>query len=1089
MGSICFPLTISALEKDADGYFLIHNAEELVAYNKEAKNNGNGRLAADIDLSSICGITDTDTTYWSGLNGGYDKKACFDGAGHSISNYCSKSALFYDFKRVENLTLKNAYVKTTNWGGGLARECVTLNNCHFEGIVIGSQWTTVLSFDCDTVINCSNYGVCFSDSWVKGIGAKKYIENCYNRGRIFGTSWVAAFENKDVAKNVYNTGKIGGGHFEYGVFYESRKAVSNSYVTTTVATSEDERRSSGLYILDPKMFENGSVTDSLNKYVSANPTDANGNTLLTWVQGEDGYPRFEHVDLTPTVVNMVKFEGDYSGIEVTKGDKISLPKSNDPMFDYDFGTFDGTGLKGDITVKVKYIINTDLTQDEDGFYLIHNADELVTYRSYANKGLPMNARLAADIDLSTVCGKIDGKIVNWEPISAKDLTFDGNGHSISNLYIDAPNKKNQALFINIKSLQNLTVSNAFVRGLDDVAGIAANCNYMTNCHFEGTVIGERNAFALTAYNSYIVNCSNYGICVGKLNATGWNTDYVVNSYNRGLIYSNETSSACKFKYEINATNFYNAGTLRGNNESIFIKGEYHYEGKVSSCYGIKTQSQTNDEGDLIKYLDPISFTNGDVTDLLNAYIESNETVKINNENVFLRNWEQGEDGFPRFQKDTLQPTKGYIVRYVGAIKDLDVSTDGTVVLPTPSRKDFDFVFENGFDGKNITSDTTINVSTKLNSSFNLTQDNDGFYLIKDEADLINFTEVVSFGARNINARLVNDIDMQRYYINSIGYVKTIYDLYDPFLYDPYYNPVRDTVFYEGTFDGAGHSIEKIRTVGSYYIEEYYNGALFGALRNATIKNLVVKKSELDGSDLAGLVGYAENSTIINCGVEFCVIYSSKSGINAPICANAIHCSIENCYNIGSTYGKSNNNYAFAQGDAETSIKNGYSSIMEDEQNDTIRFCNPEIVNISNCTVDTSTSSNIIYDSLVKGESTHTLQSDYYLKKLNQWVDSANAAQSKIVYLHWIKDETDGYPKFDTKELTNTPEEMQSSINALTIYAVDNILYIQSTQNGNATVYDINGRAVKNVIYNEGLTTISGLSSGIYMIQGTKVLIK
>ncbi|MBR6596328.1 MAG: leucine-rich repeat protein, partial [Paludibacteraceae bacterium] len=78
---------------------------------------------------------------------------------------------------------------------------------------------------------------------------------------------------------------------------------------------------------------------------------------------------------------------------------------------------------------------------------IHNLQEFISYKILAAKGLYMNAILEADIDLSSVCGVINGEQISWTPIRMSSGSFDGGNHTISNLYINQPNNKdNLALF-------------------------------------------------------------------------------------------------------------------------------------------------------------------------------------------------------------------------------------------------------------------------------------------------------------------------------------------------------------------------------------------------------------------------------------------------------------------------------------------------------------------------------------------------------------------------------------------------------------------------------------------------------------------
>ena len=93
-------------------------------------------------------------------------------------------------------------------------------------------------------------------------------------------------------------------------------------------------------------------------------------------------------------------------------------------------------------------------------FLINTAEELKWYASYVNGESGDNvvhntacAQLMNDIDLSTVCGEGKG---NWTPIAKYDIygltssnkfdgVFDGNGHTISNLYIDVDNQNGSKL--------------------------------------------------------------------------------------------------------------------------------------------------------------------------------------------------------------------------------------------------------------------------------------------------------------------------------------------------------------------------------------------------------------------------------------------------------------------------------------------------------------------------------------------------------------------------------------------------------------------------------------------------------------------
>ncbi|HQJ90108.1 MAG TPA: hypothetical protein PLB70_05795, partial [Paludibacteraceae bacterium] len=181
-----------------------------------------------------------------------------------------------------------------------------------------------------------------------------------------------------------------------------------------------------------------------------------------------------------------------------------------------------------------------LEQDADGYYLIHNAQELVEFRDSVNNDENYNvynARLAADIDLSSICGIIDGKEVNWSPINAGN--FDGANHTISNLYINS-NEDDQALFGSVKSISNLIVDNAFVKSTGRfIAGIIVfESVIVNNCHFRGVVIGNDDVggVACDGKSAVIANCSNYGLIIGNSHVSGiGDVAGMVNCYNRGTV--------------------------------------------------------------------------------------------------------------------------------------------------------------------------------------------------------------------------------------------------------------------------------------------------------------------------------------------------------------------------------------------------------------------------------------------------------------------------------------------------------------------------------------------------------------------------
>lgn len=205
-------------------------------------------------------------------------------------------------------------------------------------------------------------------------------------------------------------------------------------------------------------------------------------------------------------------------------------------------------------------------------FLITTAEELKWYASYVNGESGDNvvhstacAQLVKDIDLSTVCG--EGK-VNWTPIAKFgiyerlssnkfDGVFDGNGHTISNLYINDENGSKLGLFgyiyptmqktsvKNLKmrnvqivgkeycaavcgcgiavTLENIEVISGSIAGFRDIYGISGCGGSARNCINRANVTVERTYAAGIISNiaGEVSNCSNYGkITAGNGRAGG-----------------------------------------------------------------------------------------------------------------------------------------------------------------------------------------------------------------------------------------------------------------------------------------------------------------------------------------------------------------------------------------------------------------------------------------------------------------------------------------------------------------------------------------------------------------------------------------
>ena len=196
-------------------------------------------------------------------------------------------------------------------------------------------------------------------------------------------------------------------------------------------------------------------------------------------------------------------------------------------------------------------------------YEISSAAELAWFRDYVNKESQFaSAMLTDDIDLSEFCHAADAATnteeLSWDPIGNGKMycgTFDGNGKTIRNLYINTTyifrgffgyanggNIKN-ITFDNAKvkntnkfgtgiltggfekcTIENIKIlANCSVEGTENTGGIAgAGAGYISNCENRAKVNGTNKVGGIvgSSYDNTISSCANYGAVTGTEYAGG-----------------------------------------------------------------------------------------------------------------------------------------------------------------------------------------------------------------------------------------------------------------------------------------------------------------------------------------------------------------------------------------------------------------------------------------------------------------------------------------------------------------------------------------------------------------------------------------
>lgn len=257
-------------------------------------------------------------------------------------------------------------------------------------------------------------------------------------------------------------------------------------------------------------------------------------------------------------------------------------------------------------------------------YIITKAEELAWFRDQVNSGQYSICAKIADnvevIDMSTVCHAADKsqnlEEKSWVPIGNRNIikyrgTFDGNGKTITNLYINASqtSQNNMGLFgyTYQSTIKNLTFENANVTNTQSNTGILVgkagygstlqNIKISKTCqikggNYTGGIAGELDG------NAY--NCVNYTAVQGIKSVGGLFGRYSRkgNSITACANYGNVTASSDMVG---GLVGYYSSGTIQDCANYGDVKGTYRVagmagfvsEGKVQNVFSYGNVSATD----------------------------------------------------------------------------------------------------------------------------------------------------------------------------------------------------------------------------------------------------------------------------------------------------------------------------------------------------------------------------------------------------------------------------------------------------------------------------------------------------------------
>ena len=257
--------------------------------------------------------------------------------------------------------------------------------------------------------------------------------------------------------------------------------------------------------------------------------------------------------------------------------------------------YDGNAIEGNVTLNVKLTglqlpVGMTGNGSEAEPFVLKTADHLAWFRDYVNKSHPSACAKIADdvkeIDMSTVCHKADAQVAefSWTPIGNSDThyqgTFDGNGKTIKNLYINATSDYTGFFGYASKSIKNITFDNAKVTSTGGNTGILAGAagvyiiekiKTLANCSVEGS---QYVGGIAGSTKGNISNCENHAVVKGAMDVGG-----VVGSFD-GI---SKSITSCANYGAVTGTKYVTGGMV-GSFTSGSIQNSANYGDITGSAY-------------------------------------------------------------------------------------------------------------------------------------------------------------------------------------------------------------------------------------------------------------------------------------------------------------------------------------------------------------------------------------------------------------------------------------------------------------------------------------------------------------------------
>ncbi|MBN2829536.1 MAG: T9SS type A sorting domain-containing protein [Candidatus Cloacimonetes bacterium] len=421
-----------------------------------------------------------------------------------------------DNAHIENLHITNATFISQYPGGitGYARNS-EISNCSFSGetpVVAGIAYIACNS----TIFGCVNYG----NTGVAGICARNQqsrVTNCINEGVISGPSWVAGGivgwnVSGSIVTNCVNNGLLTSASTFGGIVGENDGSIISNCINNSIVPSANE--AGGICGFSHNY---ATITNCVNNAEIGGEWTVGG--IVGVIHNSNVSLCTNHGNLTSTgggivgtvfsssrishCVNTGNFDSVYSsGIvgNCFSSDDIEFTNNHynyaSVLFDgcnmYTIGALEDALFQDWISNDKRLNIDNYFERSGDE-YVISSLDDLKTMLAFSQSDYKFI--LVCNLDLSD------------EPeffIPYFSGSFNGNGHSISNLNLSSSNRSNIGLFgiLYNATVERLAVDNIQIQGNSNLGGISGFTNNTTirNCHVNGSIGGWRYIGGLVGKN-------------------------------------------------------------------------------------------------------------------------------------------------------------------------------------------------------------------------------------------------------------------------------------------------------------------------------------------------------------------------------------------------------------------------------------------------------------------------------------------------------------------------------------------------------------------------------------------------------------